>query len=234
MLPSVCVLGYDRPDWLWSTVESLEHHTNYEHELIVNDDGSTYYSENIFTAFLQKGATVIRNPEGWNEGVGRSINKCFKIATGDILIKVDTDLEFTPNWLENVVALFEENPRLGLLGLCHYSHEPVDMSKTVINHYDDHDEHTHILGSAFAVRREVYEEFGIDSYQESFGEDWELMKKIEASPVWYNGLPLQELASNYGMGLGRSTVALPDDNGGVKTAKIHKQTYRINGDNELH
>ena len=233
ILPSICLLSYNRPEWARETIASMKDNTKYPYELIINDDGSTdYFIPNTFGDIEY--STLIQNPQGWNEGVGRSINKCFKIATGNLLIKVDTDLNFAPNWLEKTVNLFEENPRLGLLGLCHYEHEPVDMNKTVINWYDDHDEHTHILGSCFAVRREVYEEFGISSYSESFGEDWELMKKIEASNVWYNGLPHQQLAENYGMGLGRSTVALPDEeNGGVKTAKIHKRPYIANGENDV-
>jgi GT2 family glycosyltransferase len=231
LIPSVCVLSYNRQQWLMDTLNSLSNNTNHPYELIINDDGSDNV-EGVELARIKYEPTVIMNPVGWNEGVGRSINKCFKIATGDILIKLDTDLEFAENWLEKVVKLFENNSRLGLLGLCHYHYDPVDMSKTILNHYDDHDEHTHILGSAFAVRREVYEEFGISSYSESFSEDWELMNKICDDPRWYNGLPLEELATNYGMGIGNSTIALDDGNGGVATANIHTQTYKINGNNE--
>ena len=225
---SVCVLSYQRPKWLNDTLFSLCDNTNYPFELIINDDGSVD-NDSVLHGW-RNSATIITNPNGWNEGVGRSINKCFKIATGDILIKVDTDLQFVQGWLETVVDLFddEEHARLGLLGLCHYYHDPVDMRKTLINELDDYDVHTHILGSCFALKREVYEEFGISSYSESFAEDWELMKKIEASDKWHNGLPLKQLASNYGMGLGNSTVALPDGKGGVKSAKIHKETYKIN------
>jgi glycosyltransferase involved in cell wall biosynthesis len=227
---SVCVLSYNRPKWLGDTLNSLKENTNYPFELIINDDGSsdkrTYATLNTWS----HKATIITNPPGWNEGVGRSINKCFKIATGDILIKVDTDLDFAPGWLETVVNLFEdeEHARLGLLGLCHYYHDPVDMRKTLIDKLDDYDVHTHILGSCFAVRRETYEQFGISSYSESFAEDWELMNKIHEDGFWHNGLPLEQLASNYGMGIGTSTVALSDGEGGVKTASIHKETYKVN------
>jgi len=226
---SVGVLSYERQKWLYNTLNSLVNNTNYPFQLIVNDDGSHDRSSLPYAAEL--GATIITNNFGWNEGVGRSINKCFKISDGDILIKVDTDLEFKPQWLEKTVKLFEDNERLGLLGLCHYFLDPVDKNQTVINWYDDHEEHTHILGSCFAVRREVYEQFGIGSYSAAFAEDWELMKKIEADNYWYNGLPLEELASNYGMGLGRSTVALEDGNGGIATAKIKDHPFRINEDN---
>jgi len=226
--PSVCLLSYNRSKYLRKTLEEIKF-AGCPYELIINDDGSHPFEENygeiMGTLMNQQATTVIFNTPNHNEGVGRSINKCFGIATGDILIKMDSDVTLENNWLVKTLELFEDNPRLGLLGLCHYRHDPVDMAKTIINEYDDYTEHTHILGSVFAVRREVYEEFGISSYSESFSEDWELMKKIEASDKWHNGLPLQELAHNYGMGLGKSTVALKGVEGGIETAKIHKQPY---------
>lgn len=227
---SVGVLSYNRGKWLDDTLHSMIDNTNVPFELIINDDGSTEEKTHEVLYTWEDTATVISNPTGWNEGVGRSINKCFGIATGDILIKVDSDLQFAPGWLEHIIELFDdpEHCRLGLLGLCHYYYEPVDMRKTLIEKLDAYNIHTHILGSAFAIRREIYEEFGISSYSESFSEDWELMKKIEASDKWHNGLPINQLASNYGMGLGNSTVALSNGQGGIKTAEIHKESFKVN------
>ena len=109
------------------------------------------------------------------------------------------------------------------MGLCHYHYDPVDYNKTLINHYDDHTSHTHILGSVFAVRKEVYKKFGLGSYYDSFGEDWEMMKAIDKDPYWYNGLPLEPLAHNYGMGFGKSTIALAP---GI-TKKINKESLKV-------
>jgi glycosyltransferase involved in cell wall biosynthesis len=227
---SVGVLSYNRPKWLDDTLNSMLMTTNKEFELIINDDGSTHEDIPRILDSWRDYATVITNPKGWNEGVGRSINKCFGVATGDILIKVDTDLDFSPGWLDEIIRLFDdpEHSRLGLLGLCHYYHQPVDMRETLIEQLDDYDVHTHILGSAFAVRREVYEEFGIGSYSPAFAEDWELMRQIDDDFYWHNGLPIKQLASNYGMGLGNSTVALPDGQGGVKSADIHMESFKVN------
>lgn len=231
--PSIALLSYNRPAYLQKTFDEIRK-AGCEYELIVNDDGSNYnnsnYSEILGRVMNHQATTVLFNPPEHNEGVGRSINKCFGIASGDILIKMDTDVELVDDWLVKVLDLFEENPRMGLLGLCHYFHDPVDMRKTLISEENDHDVHTHILGSVFAVRREVYEQFGIGSYSPAFAEDWELMKKIEADPKWYNALPVDPLAKNYGMGLGKSTVALEGDSGEVITASINDKPYLVNPD----
>ena len=229
---SIALLSYNRPEYLRQTFDEIKK-AGCNYELIVNDDGSSVssktdnYNEIIGRLLNGQVTTVIMNKPEHNEGVGRSINKCFEIASGDILIKMDSDVELQDDWLVKTINLFEENPRMGLLGLCHYHHDPVDIKKTWISSRNDHDEHTHILGSVFAIRREVYEQFGISSYSDSFGEDWELMKKIEADSKWYNALPIEELAHNYGMGLGKSTVALEGKNGKVETATINKKPYVV-------
>lgn len=225
MLASICLLSYNRPEYLQSTLFEIQK-AGCPYELIVNDDGSTDYQNRkiIFEQLDNKKiTTAIFNPINYNEGVGRSINKSFKVATGDILIKVDSDILFEQNWLATCLQIFANNENLGLLGLCHYHHDPVDYNKTLIKSHQDHTEHTHILGSVFAVRRKVYEEFGIDSYSESFSEDWDLMKKIEKHDKWYNGLPITELAHNYGMGFDKSTIAIEVG----KTKSIHKETLKI-------
>jgi glycosyltransferase involved in cell wall biosynthesis len=234
MKVSVCLLSYNRTRYLGDTLDSLKYSPGADYELIINDDGSDLKEKNrlIISGLIESGqaSTAIFNKAGHNEGVGRSINKCFAIASGDLFIKLDSDLNFVDNWLKKTITIFEENPRLGLLGLCHYKHDPVDMRKTVVNNYDDHDEHTHILGSAFAVRREVYEKFGLSSYSPAFSEDWELMNKIHDDNYYYNGLPIKPLAENFGMGLGKSTIALNDSSGNIVTKKIHSGPFIVSKD----
>lgn len=225
MKASVCLLSYDRLDYLKDTILELKK-AGCDYELIINDDGSKdKANQNFILDQLNLGqvSTAIFNPTEYNEGVGRSINKCFKIATGDILIKVDSDIKFEQDWLVKCLSIFQENERLGLLGFCHYHHDPVDCRKTLINERNDHTIHTHILGSVFAVRKEVYEQFGISSYSDAFAEDWELMKKIEANPYWYNALPIEPLAHNYGMGFGKSTIAL----GPGITKSINEESLKV-------
>jgi glycosyltransferase involved in cell wall biosynthesis len=238
---SCCVLSYNRPDFLRECVGSLVSGARAPLELIVHDDGSTdgaVYP--LLGELASMGATVLMNKPGHNQGVGTAINRMFKIATGDPLIKIDQDLIFHPNWLEHVQALLAGNrdrslanaaarewasePRIGLLGLLHYHHEPVDSAKTIKADHGAWTEHTHILGSAFALTREAWETFGpLAEHSEAFAEDWERMKEIEASGLMVNALPPSDLCFNRGFGIGPSTVVVAEG----QVASIHHGPFTM-------
>jgi glycosyltransferase involved in cell wall biosynthesis len=205
------LLSYERPDFLNNTLLSLKGKSGYEYELIIHDDGSTdgRVRENLISELYarKKASTVIFNSPGHNQGQGTALNRMFKIATGDPIIKLDADLKYYVGWLSEVIRLMKENEEIGLLGLLHYYHEPVDTRETVIDRYDDWSSHTHILGSAFAVRRECWEELGpFSEHSEAFAEDWEFQKKVTDSDKWVCALPKENLVANVGMGYETSVV----------------------------
>lgn len=233
---SLCILSYNRPEYLNKTLNSLKYNTTEPYELIIHDDGSTDDHEvNPYIGMClddvlewaqdQLGATVIRNKPGWNQGQGVALNRMFNIAKGDILIKLDADLEFEEGWLDETRYLIEGYTDIGLLGLLHYYHDPVDSRKTQLLNTNEFTTHTHILGSAFAMHRVIYNYYGpFSEYSEAFAEDWEMQKKITDSKNHFCALPKQDLVKNVGMGIGRSTVVTEDGS----VAKIHKSPYVIN------
>jgi glycosyltransferase involved in cell wall biosynthesis len=151
-------------------------------------------------------STVILNPPGHNQGQGVALNRLFSIASGDPIVKLDHDLTFGAGWLSQASGLLDAAPQIGLLGLMHYDHDPVDSAKTLIADHDGWSEHTHILGSAFAVRRACWEELGpFERHSESFSEDWAFQRAVTASR-WCCALPRESLVENHGMGYGPSTV----------------------------
>lgn len=217
---TACVLSYNRPAFLRECVASMIDQAGAPFELIVHDDGSTdpeVYE--VLGEIHQRGGTVVTNPPGWNQGVGTAINRMFKMASGDPLVKLDQDLIFHPRWLEHTQAILSANrdqspgiagePRIGLLGLLHYAHEPVDSAVTIKADHGYWTEHTHILGSAFALTREAWETFGpLAEHSDAFAEDWERMKEIDASDLMVNALPPSDLCFNRGFGIGPSTVVV--------------------------
>lgn len=227
---SVCVLSFNRAALLKETLESLVSTADAPFELIIHDDGSSNADvEALLLEWSARGATVILNAPGHNQGVGTAINRTFKIASGDPMIKVDQDLIFEKGWLRDLQGILGENransgvepidietpsrlrgePRIGLMGLLHYHHEPVDSAKTMVADYGYWTERTHILGSGFAFTREAWELFGpFEEHSTAFAEDWVRMKEVEASGLMVNALPVPDLCRNVGMGLGPSTVNL--------------------------
>lgn len=227
---SLCLLSYERPEFLKDTLKSIKLTTPEPYELIIHDDGSASPTTNklVVNNSALFGATAILNKIGWNQGQGVSLNRMFNIAKGDPIIKLDADLDYNFNWLSEARQILTENKDVGLLGLLHYYHDPVDSNKTIIEEREDCSIHTHILGSAFAVRRECWEELGpFEEYSDAFAEDYLFQKKVTDSEKWKCALPKgKNLVENLGMGIETSTVVVSEN----QIQKIHKTPYIINSE----
>lgn len=221
MHASCCVLSFNRPAFLWECLTGLLD-AGVPLELIVHDDGSS--DDGVYRVLneFRDRATIIANPPGWNTGQGTALNRMFSIASGDPIIKLDQDILFTSGWLTKTQAIMQPNPQIGLLGLFHYHHEPCDSAKTRIRQYDGWSSRTHILGSAFAVRRECWEELGpFAEHSAAFDEDWVFQCKVTESSDWVCALPDEDLVANQGFGVGPSTVVVAGANGQPTVTPIH-------------
>lgn len=154
---SLCLLSYNRPEFLREAVATLHAYSKHPFELIVHDDGSDSATRAVVEEFVDAGlvSTAILNPAGHNQGQGIALNRMFNMAKGDPIIKLDHDLIFHEGWLDHVVGLLKHNaqmprvlgnhrgltesgryrddrtpePLIGLLGLFHYHHDPVASVK---------------------------------------------------------------------------------------------------------
>jgi glycosyltransferase involved in cell wall biosynthesis len=257
MTASLCFLSFERPEFLRTAIDTALAGVDEPVELIVHDDGSTNRDllKYLYTIH-QRGevSSLILNAPGCNQGQGVALNRMFKMAIGDIIIKLDQDLIFQPGWLARVREILADD-RVGLLGFFKYWHDPVNWQQTIIT--DTHllagdfrkdavgavrpmDQadlprgysfHTHICGSAFAIRRDIWEDFG--PFQErwtSFGEDWQFQKDIHDHPSFFNALPDDDLVANQGFGVGPSTVVVANpDTGQPEPRSICKYPVLVGG-----
>lgn len=218
---TLCVLSFNRREFIVDTVRQLHGRSGYPFELIVHDDGSNPDVREALWELHDEGliSTLLLNPLGHNQGQGIALNRMFKMAKGDPIVKLDQDLVYDRGWLLEVMSLLVSDRRLGLLGLFHYHHEPVDSSQTIIADHGRWQEHTHICGSGFAVSRECWEKLGpFEEHSEAFAEDWTFQNKVTASADYACGLPAKDLVDNRGFGIGPSTVVVAE--GTVQ--QIHK------------
>ena len=93
-----------------STIEKIVHKildlNNLDLEIIIVDDNSTDGSKNIIeTKIKNRVSKVIFNDR--NYGKGYSIRKGIEVATGDITIIQDADLEYDPNDYEKILEPFK-------------------------------------------------------------------------------------------------------------------------------
>lgn len=232
-----CLLSYNRAQFVEEAILTLTGNANFPLELIVHDDGSTDPEvRNVLRRMVDAGAisTLIENPPEHNQGVGNATRRMFDMAQGDPIIKLDQDLIFQPGWLRTVVEVLETNhyehaqawqresrePRIGALGLFKYHAAPVHHAEMFRKRWGQWDEVQDFVGSAIAVPRSIYEQFGpFPTHSDAFAEDVEFKTGLQKEGLAL-GLTLDDLVVNQGFGLGPSTVAIDDGEGRPTSAKI--------------
>jgi glycosyltransferase involved in cell wall biosynthesis len=241
---SICLLSFNRPKLVKQTISSAIVNAGYPVEVIVHDDGSDQETVDALREMHRNGliSLLMLNAPGHNEGQGVALNRMFRAATGDPIIKMDHDLILEPEWLEECVAILRADleaelagltdERIGVLGLFKYDHPPVAHGEMFIKHHQHDDlgweEVEDFVGSAMVIPREAWEKFGpFEERSPAFAEDAVFKKVVSGAPFWYCALPPDDLAQNVGFGLGPSTVNIPDADGGATVQPIKPGPFII-------
>jgi glycosyltransferase involved in cell wall biosynthesis len=230
-------MSYQRPAFLRTAIETALAGVDEPVECIVHDDGSTDRELLKYLYTLHQQGTVssvILNAPGVNQGTGVAMNRMFKMASGDPIIKIDQDLIFRPDWLTKTREILRDS-YVGLCGMFKYELDPADWRKTIITDEmlrdlgvepvafpHGYSYHTHLVGSAMAIPRRVWEYLGpFEERWESYGEYWQFQKDVYAAGM-FNALPDEDLVTNQGFGLGPSTVVVPNpETGQPEPSKFH-------------
>ena len=66
--------------------------------------GAGFLGSHLCERLVARGdvSSLILNPTGHNEGVGRALNRAASISTGQWIVKLDQDLLFEPDWLPRI------------------------------------------------------------------------------------------------------------------------------------
>jgi glycosyltransferase involved in cell wall biosynthesis len=105
---SVVIAAYNEVRYIGRCVRSLQAQTHRPLELIVVDDGSRDGTADVLARF--EGVRLLRQP---HLGAGRARNTGARVATGEILVFVDADMEFPPQFVARLVAPMLENGAIG-------------------------------------------------------------------------------------------------------------------------
>src|SRR6266545_7401744 len=105
---SVVIAAYDEARYIEGCLRSLADQTVPPHEVIVVDDGSR--DATARRVARHPSVRLIRQP---HRGAAVARNRGARVATGDILVFLDGDMELTPQFVERLVAPMVERGALG-------------------------------------------------------------------------------------------------------------------------
>ena len=100
---SVIIPCYNEENTLKGILDKISNQNFIEKEIIVIDDFSTDNSRKILANYQQdqENVKIIYNLQ--NKGKGYSIRQGLKLATGDIILIQDADLEYSPDDYKNLI-----------------------------------------------------------------------------------------------------------------------------------
>lgn len=193
---SLCVLSYERYDFLVKSLESLTSRTSYPFELVINDDGSTdkRVKEYLYNLLERKKLSNLIINAGSNMGVGKSLRNCIGVSTGEYIFKLDADLEYKPLWLEKAVSILDKNRDVGCLGLFDYrNYDLNDKRFEKLEEREDCFVVTDFVNSGYGFKRQTWLEFG-----EKIGDDgWQCYVQSQGR---VSLIPKEDLVINFGFG----------------------------------
>lgn len=110
MKVSVCIPTYNQAQYLALAVRSAYNQTVAPSEIIIQDDCSTDNTAEILQELAKEIAVlkIIRQPK--NVGISKNTDECLRRATGEFIVRLDSDDLLTPSYIEKLSALLVSHP----------------------------------------------------------------------------------------------------------------------------
>ena len=112
---SICIPTYNGEAFIEETIKSAIAQTYPNIELIVSDDGSTDRTIAIAQSFQSQTAVDFRIILHRNYGLSQNWNFCISQATGEYIKFLFQDDLLEPECIEKMVALAQQNPKIGMV-----------------------------------------------------------------------------------------------------------------------
>lgn len=200
LLVSVFIPAYNAEKTIRQTIESVLGQTYPHYQLIVLNDASTDATATALEPFADHPKiTVVHNPE--NLGVTRNWNLGVSLSKGNLIARLDADDSYTPDYLAQVVAVFEEFPQTDMVFTganliadkltveLPYRQSWVKPGRTFL---PDLLWRCPVRASSVCVKRSCYQQLGgVLEDMPDIHEDWEMWTRIAANgQVGYIARPL--------------------------------------------
>jgi glycosyltransferase involved in cell wall biosynthesis len=110
MKVSVCIPTFNQEQYIEKAVRSAFEQTLQPIEIIVSDDCSTDSTRSILQKLAQEipVVKVVNQPQ--NLGIARNTDACLRMATGDFIIRLDSDDYLHPEYVEKLSQALTAHP----------------------------------------------------------------------------------------------------------------------------
>lgn len=192
---SVIIPLYNKAGFITEAIASVQAQTCPAAHIIVVDDGSTDDGANQVAAMHDPRIRLIRQP---NAGVSVARNRGIELATGDLVLFLDADDRYLPQFLETIVHLAQRFPEAALVatayrrfwhdGTIRHNTLPPDLQAKdglVADFYSAWCQSAFLYTASLAIRRHILADPALRFPPgEKLGEDQDLWFRIaEQYPV---------------------------------------------------
>jgi glycosyltransferase involved in cell wall biosynthesis len=110
---SVCIPTYNQGAYVEQTVRSILNQTLLPDEIVISNDCSTDETSRIL-AQLQHEISIIKVVnQSVNLGISKNTDACLRLASGNFIVRVDSDDLLLPDYIEVLSTLLVQHPEAG-------------------------------------------------------------------------------------------------------------------------
>lgn len=110
---SICIVTWRDRDRVLTCLETIQEHAGVDHEVIVVDDAG---GDGTPDAVRERFPEAIVVAKAVNEGLAAGRNDAVAVARGRYVLMLDSDTEVRPGAIATMLAAFERDERIGLIG----------------------------------------------------------------------------------------------------------------------
>lgn len=189
---SVILPTYNYGKYLSTSLDSILNQTHQDIELIIVDDGSTDDTQQVASNYQDRFPNKVYYFYQTNQGPAAARNYGINQASGKFIAFLDSDDVWVSNKLEKQLALFKQNPDMGIVfcDLTKKYKEKISKEKCFLKEkgyypyiygndiFTNLISHMFIFTSTVMIKKEVIQTIGMFNEQYHVGEDWDLWLRI--------------------------------------------------------
>lgn len=174
MKTSLVIPVYNEEKYIDKCLGSVVLQSVLPDEVVICDNNSTDNTVSIIKKYQTK-LPAIKIVYETEKGIIPAMETAWRNANGEIILRIDADSTLPLNWVKNIVAHFEKDPKLAACGGVFYDNDGDVFTKTMMHMvhllvplYHRYKGYKILLGPNFAVRRDVLEK--INGFYREFDE----------------------------------------------------------------